>query len=277
MGLKFRKILGIRICAENIENVLEETRKYLKQFSNSHFQFSKNTLKPLVIFTPNPEIINYAQKDSTFKEIVNSAQINIPDGTGVVWALKKLYNIRIRAIPGVELMEKLCSQAAEKSYTIGLIGGKEGLAVSTAECLQILYPKLIIEVLGEPEVEVQNSEFRIQNSEGIKIETEKYFENLLKEIKRKNIDILFVAFGFPKQEYFINRIQNSEIRNLNKRPLVMMAVGGSFDYIAGRVPRAPLWLRERRLEWLYRLIREPGRIKRQIIGAKFFLQLLFGF
>src|SRR3989338_1464494 len=129
MGLKFRKILGIRICAENIENVLEETRKYLKQFSNSHFQFSKNTLKPLVIFTPNPEIINYAQKDSTFKEIVNSAQINIPDGTGVVWALKKLYNIRIRAIPGVELMEKLCSLAAEKSYTIGLIGGKEGLAV----------------------------------------------------------------------------------------------------------------------------------------------------
>jgi N-acetylglucosaminyldiphosphoundecaprenol N-acetyl-beta-D-mannosaminyltransferase len=89
-------------------------------------------------------------------------------------------------------------------------------------------------------------------------------------IQTKKIGILFVALGFPKQEFFINsleyRIQNSEYRN----PLVLMSVGGSFDYISGSIKRAPEWMQNMGLEWLYRLIKKPSRIGRQLKGARFF-------
>ena len=298
MGLKFKKLFGVHVSITNVDEVLDKTRKYL-EISNIHPPAggsisNKNSIKPLVIFTPNPEIIVYAQKDKAFNKIVNCAQIAIADGAGVAWALRKLYNIRIRAIPGVELMEKLCQEAAINGYRIGLIGGREGLAVETAECLLKSYPKLKIEVFDEPEIRIKNQEARSKNTKNINIlnsyfsildsekksvNTEKYFIYLTKEIVRLKIDILFVALGFPKQEYFINQLAGFQVSSppvggSGKRPLIMMGVGGSFEYIAGRIKRAPNWMRKRGLEWLFRLLREPWRMKRHIIGSKFFLKVL---
>jgi len=271
MGLKYQKILGVKISLLKMKNILEETRKYL---INNKIQITKNennSINPLIIFTPNPEIIIYAQKDPIYKKIVNSAQINIPDGIGISWALKRLFNIEITVIPGVDLMKKLCQTAEDNRFQIGLIGGSNGLAVETAECLKKTYTKLKIETLGEPEVRIGEEKDRLNI---LGNDTDEYFKILCGEINKKKIDMLFVALGFPKQEYFINKLKAASQKSKVKRPLVMMGVGGSFDYLAGRIPRAPEWMRERGFEWLFRLIHQPFRIKRQFLGAQFFLRVL---
>jgi len=271
MGLKYKKILGVKIDLVKTEKILEETRKYLKRTSKFNFQFSKKLIRPYIIFTPNPEIIIYAQKEPVFKEIVNSAQINIPDGIGISWALKRLFNIEITVIPGVDLMKKLCQTAEDNRFQIGLIGGSNGLAVETAECLKKTYTKLKIETLGEPEVRIGEEKDRLKI---LGNDTDEYFKILCGEINKKKIDMLFVALGFPKQEYFINKLKAASQKSKFKKPLVMMGVGGSFDYLVGRIPRAPEWMRERGFEWLFRLIHQPFRIKRQFFGAQFFLRVL---
>lgn len=316
MGLTTIKLLGINITTSPKQKVLEEVRKCLEKGKKRGIKSIKNAKKPFIIFTPNPEIINYAQKNSYFRQIVNSAQINIPDGQGVVWGAKKLFGESIDRISGTDFMLELVGLAAKKGARIGLIGGRGGVALETRECLQKKYPGLRIEVLGAPEIRIQNSSaswrIRIQNYEtevrkkiSNKIlnsklilnskfitlnlygnqdrETENYFKTLAREIINKNIDILFVALGFPKQEYFINKLVSSwfivhrseQTAKLTMNPLVMMAVGGAFDYISGRVSRAPKWMRERGLEWFYRLLKESWRVKRHIKGSVFFLKILF--
>src|SRR4030065_2232947 len=161
MGLNYKKILGVNITIDNEEKILEEIRKYLKTKNKEQRTENKNTINPFIICTPNPEIVIYAQKDSVFIEIVNTAQINIPDGKGIVWALKKIFDIKIKPIPGADLMQSLCQLAAGNTYTIGLIGGRGGLALETRKCLRKMYPKLKIEVLGEPEVEIKNNKLQI--------------------------------------------------------------------------------------------------------------------
>lgn len=271
MGLNSKEIIGVSITIDNETKVLEEVRKYLDKSKIRSASWRTKSIKPLVIFTPNPEIIVYAQKDPVFKRIVNSAQINIPDGAGVAFAFKKLYGITLRSIPGIDMMKNLCREAEEKGLTIGVIGGRGQLANVAAECLREAYPKLKIEVLGEPEIIISNFEFRILNMGN----TEKYFNELIRRINDKKIDILFVALGFPKQEYFINQLAGFQIGRFSERPLVMMGVGGSLDYISKSISRAPVWMRERGLEWLFRLLQQPWRIKRHIVGSEFFLQVLF--
>lgn len=283
MGLNYKKILDVKISIITMEKVLEETRKYLEKSKIQYPKSKKNNKKPFIIFTPNPEIITFAQKDEVFKQIVNSAQINIPDGAGVIWALNKINRLKIRPVTGADLMENLCEKAAVYGYRIGTIGASVDLAVDMAERLRKIYKKLKIVTLDDLTVKIINKNFMILDNNGKEFDKKKYFANLLDEIKKKKIDILFVALGFPKQEYFIENVKIQMSRSKTdqplaekyQRPLVMMGVGGSFDYLSGRISRAPLWMREKGLEWLYRLIKEPWRIKRQYRGSEFFLRVLF--
>lgn len=298
IGLSTKKILGVKITVSPKENILEEVRKYLKSFNIEHLTFNKKTVKPLIIYTPNPEIINYAQNDDKFKKIVNSAQITIPDGIGVVLAMKRLAGLSIERIAGADLMENLTNISAEKGARIGLIGGEAGVALDVLKCLQKKYPGLEAVVVGEPNIEVKevsgiryqvlgikemknnkkkipNTKYLILNTDGHNgLETEKYFQNLVNVIVQKKISLLFVALGFPKQEYFINSIRYQVLSIKYDKPLILMGVGGSFDYISGRVQRAPGWMRNAGLEWFYRLIREPRRLVRQIRGGEFFIKVL---
>ena len=277
-----KNILGIDFTINKKEDILEEIGKYLKLGTRDEGLGTRKWVKPLVIYTPNPEIVTFAQKNPVFKKIVNSAQINIPDGFGIVWAMKKIYGIEIDKITGVDFMQDLVKWASKNLVVTGLIGGRQRVALKTAECLRVKSPDIKIEVFHTPEIEIRQqitdnkqqgkTKWIIRDSNGRIIDNQKYFRNLLKEINRKAVDILFVALGFPKQEYFIDRIKNYESRIKNNKPLVLMAVGGAFDYISGRVPRAPAWMRKRGLEWLYRLIREPWRLPRQIKGVEFFCE-----
>ena len=249
---------------------------------------------PLLIFTPNPEIIEYAQTDPEFKNILNTAEINLPDGAGTVWAVNHSYQEKITRITGIEFMLDLCGLARKETIRIGLIGGKGEVALRTSECLQRIYPGLKANVFEAGEIKMSNittlpagRQFQIsklqpghaelvsassEDKSQIPNQVRDDIENIIHWIEEKKIGILFVALGFPKQEYFIENVkyQMSNVKSDKEKPLVLMAVGGSFDYISGRVKRAPVWMRNRGLEWLYRLIKEPLRIKRQLKGARFF-------
>ena len=185
------------------------------------------------IVTPNPEFLVTAQNDAEFKKILNNADLAIPDGVGL-----KLGGVK-NTIPGTDLMEKLVKLASEKSYTVGFLGGRDRVAEKTAGRLIGRYPGLKISFVQSEPVTATNG-----------------------------CDILFVAFGHPKQEYWI-------AQNLDKIPVkVAMGVGGAFDYISGKVPRAPFWVRNLRMEWLFRLIVQPWRIKRQILLLKYIWLLI---
>lgn len=188
------------------------------------------------IVTTNPEFIMTAQQDPIFKKILNGADLSIPDGIG----LKLTGKVKNR-ISGVDLMEKLVEKSVDWSSTVGFLGGRDGVAAKTAERLLQKYPDLKISFVSS---------------------------DLSTNYKLPATDLLFVAFGHPKQEKWI-------YQNLSKLPIkIAMGVGGSFDYISGKVPRAPQWLRDLGLEWLFRLIIQPWRIKRQLRLLKYILLLL---
>ena len=242
MGLNKTKILGISITTNPKDEILEEIQKYLKITKQQHNKTTKN----LIIVTPNPEQIVFAQRDNHFRDVLNQAGVAIPDGVGLVWASRFLGTSPIEnRISGVDFMEDLIRIAAKEGYSIGLIGGWHGVAVKALECLQKKYPRL---------------------SRGWAIEPEgKSIEEITQKIDQTNTRIVFVGLGAPKQEYFIEKVN---------APVVAMAVGGSFDIIAGRSPRAPFVLRTIGVEWLWRLIVEPWRWRRQLALFKF-LWLVF--
>lgn len=226
--MKTVRILGVDISQVAMEEVLEEVRKWLEKGVKKRF-----------VITPNPEILMLAQKDPELKKILNQADLAVADGVGVVWAAKFLGKPLKERVTGVDLMESLCKMAQKNGYTIGLIGGGPGVAVKTAECLRKKHPGLRI-VLAQ----------------------EEWPHKLLKSPKLL-IDLLFVAFGAPKQEKWISE-------NLPELPVkVAMGVGGAFDYLSGQIRRAPKWVQNLGLEWLYRLIRQPWRLRRQMILLKF--------
>lgn len=265
MNLQTRKILGVDVTVSSEQESLEEIRKYLTKSPNPKSEIRKNDVKPFVIFTPNPEIISYAQKDDNFIRTVNTAQINLPDGTGLVWAIKKLHGEVVERIPGIDFMGKLVNLAARESLTIGLIGGKAGLADATAECLRKNHPKLTGWAMDGPDLQITNHNLQISDQE---------IKRITKKIISEKTSILFVGFGFPKQEYFIDLIRRQLTIFNYQLPILLMAVGGSFDYISGRIPRAPKFIRNLGFEWLFRLIREPWRLSRQLNGAEFFWKIL---
>jgi N-acetylglucosaminyldiphosphoundecaprenol N-acetyl-beta-D-mannosaminyltransferase len=196
------------------------------------------------LVTINPEIIMLARNDKDYLKVLKSADLAVCDGIGVVWAGKmfgKKFNGRVH---GVDLVEKVCEFVAKRPIIVGFLGGYENVALKTAECLKKKYPEL--------RVSFANSNFEIRNS----------------KFEIPETDILFVAFGSPKQEKWI-------YENLYKLDVkVAIGVGGAFDFISGQVRRAPKWMRKIGLEWLFRLIIQPWRIKRQLALPKFAILVL---
>lgn len=190
------------------------------------------------VVTPNPEIVVYAQKDRKFAEILNKADLSIPDGIGLVWAGKILGGKIEERVTGVDLADEICKMAAKNAFTMGFLGGKSNVAVKAAKCQKEKYPglKVLFASPGDPAKPL---------------------------VEKDRIDILFVAYGFPKQEYWMAKWgQRSGVK-------VAIGVGGTLDYFAGRVTRTPKFLRNLGFEWLWRLIRQPWRLRRQLALVEF--------
>lgn len=219
-----RNILGIEMSDTTYDNVLE----YVATLT------PKQSVKTFIV-TPNPEMVVYSTKHSTFKELINKADIAVCDGSGLLIASYILNRPLSARVTGVDLMVRLCSLASDQAMSIGLLGGRDGVAERAAQCLRESFPCLKISYIQEEWTSTQ----------------------------KLSVDILFVAFGFPKQEEWI--AEHFPKIDVN----VAMGVGGAFDYISGHVTRAPFLLRYIGLEWLYRLMREPWRWKRQIALFEF--------
>jgi len=237
-------ILGVKIDNFSLIEVLNKILGFLS--STGQHQ----------IATVNPEFIMAAQRDDEFRNILNKCDLNVADGFGIALAARRLGQKLIQRVTGVDLMWEIIKIAEQTGKSVFLLGAKKGVAERTAYKIQERYPGITI--TGA------ESGFRSWH---------RHFsdEKLVEIVNRRQPDILFVAFGQVKQEKWI-------YHNLPKVPSVKLAmgVGGAFDYISGRVKRAPKWMRSIGLEWLYRLIRQPWRLPRILTAVvKFSFAVLF--
>ncbi|MCL4394156.1 MAG: WecB/TagA/CpsF family glycosyltransferase [Chloroflexi bacterium] len=192
------------------------------------------------IATVNPEFVVMAQTNADFKVVLNSTALNVPDGVGLMWASRRLGTPLCQRVTGQELVKRIAALAAELGWGVFFLGARQGIAERAAAALAARYPRLPVAgcFAGSPSVEEERGIVERVNASGARI--------------------LFVAYGPPKQELWIAR--NAERLSVS----VAMGVGGTFDTLAGVVPRAPQWMRDAGLEWTYRLLREPRRLKRQL-------------
>lgn len=188
--------------------------------------------KKTFVVTVNPEIVMLMRGDSDYEKAVMSADLRTVDGVGVLFAGKIFGKSFKERIHGADLTEELCREVAKQPITVGFLGGEGNVALKTAECLRRRFPDLKVA-------------FALQEMSSL-------------EFSKYSCDILFVAFGSPKQEKWIYE----NLSRLNVR--VVIGVGGTFDFISGKVKRAPVFVRKLGLEWLFRLVIQPWRIRRQV-------------
>lgn len=199
------------------------------------------------VCTVNPEFIMIAQNDAIFFAILQRAAICVPDGVGLLWASRLLGAPLPERVTGSDGVPYIARHAAERGWKLFFLGAAPGVAEKAAEILQARCPGLIVAGTygGSPSANEEDRIVQLVNDSGA--------------------DILFVAYGAPEQDKWI-------ARNLPRLQVSMaMGVGGSLDFIAGLVPRAPEWMRQRGLEWLYRLLRQPWRWRRMLRLPRFVL------
>ena len=198
------------------------------------------------VVTLNPEYVMLSRKKPELRSIINDSALSVPDGVGIVWASRLLKNPLKGRVTGTELLPEVCRLAARKCQSVFFLGGKPGVAQAAAARLQSRFPDLSIAGISS-------------NDPG-----PDWDPRTLEEINRSGARVLAVAYGCPKQDYWIdtNREELSTVR-------VAIGVGGAFDFISGEIPRAPGWVRRAGMEWLYRLWLEPSRLKRMLALPRF--------
>lgn len=229
-------ILGISFDNLTTAQVVKKVQEFISS-SKKHY-----------IVTPNPEFVVLAQSDNEFAKILNNADLVLPDGVGVVLASKLLNKPLSQRVTGADLVTEMLKKGEEEGYRFFFLGGRGDSAKKAREQVLKKYPKLEIGwYSGEP---YQGFDEKARN-----------------EIKRfassKWVDVLLVSYGQGKQERWIQR-------NLEKIPVKLaIGVGGVIDYLSGSSTRAPKIVREAGFEWLFRLLAEPWRWKRQLALPRF--------
>ncbi len=206
--------------------------------------------KPRQVVTVNPEFVMAAQRDAAFREVLLRANLSLPDGVGL------LLGARIRGTPlkervtGVDTVMRMAALAAARGYRLYLLGAAPGVAEEAARRLEATNPGLRVAgtYAGSPAPEEEDA--------------------IIARITAAAPDVLFVAYGAPKQDLWI-------ARNLHRLGVpVAMGVGGAFDFIAGRAKRAPLWMQRAGLEWLHRLVHQPWRWRRMLALPQFLVAVI---
>lgn len=242
----------VNICGVNIDNVtMEETINIVEGYLKEDI--------PRRIYTPNTEIVMEAKDKEELKNILNQGDLIIPDGIGLIYGSKIRKKPLKERVTGFDISIEMLKIADKNSYSLYLLGGKEGVAKDAAKNIKEKYPN--IRIVGYHNGYFKGSHVGIKDSEEEK--------EIINEIKDGKTDILFVGLGFPKQEAWINQY----IDELNVK--VAIGNGGTMDILSGNAERAPEIYQKLGLEWLYRLIKEPSRIKRQILLPKFIFYVLF--
>ena len=188
------------------------------------------------VVTPNPEFILTAKKNAAFRDVLNAADLSLPDGIGVIYAAKLLGRPLKGRAPGVDFAQGLLKNISQSGKKLFLLGAKHGVAEQAAENLCKSYPNL--------------------NVCGV---NDGYFQDdgpVIKKIKASEADVVFVCLGAPKQEFWMAK------NGPETGATLLVGLGGCLDVFAGNVQRAPEGWQKAGLEWLYRLIKEPSRFGR---------------
>lgn len=229
------QILGVQVNTENYDQLIPKV-----------FRNIEDKKKSLVVAI-NPEKLMKAKEDPELKALLNRAEFQIPDGIGVIIA-SKLQKGTIRSrVTGVDMMDRVVREAARTGHAIFLYGANPGVADKAAQQLQQTYPDLIV----------------AGTQDGYEPDTDKVIDI----INKAQPSILFVAMGSPKQEQWIEQHRDK------LHPTLYQGVGGSFDVLAGNVKRAPAVFQRFGAEWLYRLLKEPSRLQRQMNLPKFLFEV----
>lgn len=206
---------------------------------------------PRQVVTANLDFLRLCSRDRSFQDIVNTSDMVVPDGMPLVWASRKLSDPLPERVAGVDLVSECARLSAAHGYRLFLLGAAPGVADAAASVLRARYPGVNVVGTYSPE-----SLTPAADRETVEI------------VKAARPDILLVAFGAPKQEKWIDTDGRSS------RAPVQIGVGGSFDYLTGRVRRAPEWMRKAGLEWLFRLAVQPWRLRRMLVLPVFAFNVL---
>ena len=202
------------------------------------------------VVTINPEMFEYSSKDNDFANIVKEAEMVIPDGVGVKIALK-INGHSVARIPGIDFAKRLLEEAAVNNIPVAIIGAKEEIITKAIENLQA-------EISGLNIVYYHNG----------------YFDNdeeIYGELNNKSPKLILVAMGSPRQEKFIYNAKRV------LKPALMVGIGGSLDVWSGTIKRAPKIFQIMGLEWLYRTITQPSRLKRVFPTLPLFIIKAFNY
>jgi N-acetylglucosaminyldiphosphoundecaprenol N-acetyl-beta-D-mannosaminyltransferase len=202
--------------------------------------------RPHQIVTVNVDFLRLARGDVAFRETISAADLAVPDGVPVLWLARLCGEQLLERVTGIDLLHLGAALAAERGYRLFLLGAEPGVAEAAAWVLEGSYPGLrIAGTLAPP----------------YKPLTEQEEASIVARVRAARADMLFVALGAPRQDLWIRR----HMADLGVP--VSVGVGGAFDLVAGRIPRAPAWIQRLGLEWVYRLKQEPARLwRRYLLG-----------
>lgn len=234
-------VLGVSISKVTMEEATSKVREFVHSDT-----FHK-------IYTPNPEIVMLAKTDSTFHQILEEADLVVPDGIGVVIAskLKKGEKLPER-VAGYDLVQNTMKEAVKEGYKYYFFGSKPGISEEAAVKMREAYPG--IQIVG-----THNGYFKPEDE-----------KEIIADINASGANILLVALGAPRQEKWIEAN-----KHLMPNIRVAIGVGGSLDVMSGNVKRAPIAFQKLGLEWFYRLLKEPTRFKRMLVLPKFLIKVIF--
>ncbi len=207
--------------------------------------------------TVNPEFVMTARWDDEFRNVLASTALNVPDGAGVVWAARRRGVALRQRVAGVDLMLELCGLASRYGWRVFFLGAQPGVAERAAATIVLTFPgvKVVGTYAGSPRREDELP--------------------IVERIRAARPHLLFVAYGAPEQDKWLARnlpllaSGPASFGEGSGHGVVGMGVGGAFDFVAGVQKRAPDWMQRANLEWLYRLLRQPWRWKRQTALIRF--------
>lgn len=234
------EILDIWVDAVGMAQALERIDAFVAEGRGVH-----------TVFASNPEKNFSVPRDPLLYDMFRNADLLIPDGIGMVMALRLLHGVRAERVPGCELMQKVCGLAEKKGYGVYLYGAKEEVSLKAAGTLMQKYPKL--RIVG------RSNGYVPQEDMGV----------LVDKINESGAQILFLALGSPLQEKWI-AAHSSQLANVR----VCQGIGGTLDVLSGNVRRAPGVFCKTGTEWLYRLLAEPRRMRRQRVLPVFAYRIL---
>jgi len=234
------KILNIWVDPVDRKEAIQQVKHFLVKGTRPH-----------AIIAANPEKNFSVPKDAVLYDTFKNASLLLPDGMGVVMAARILYGVNLERLPGSEFIYDICNIAVEENYKVFIYGAIEDVNKKAVEELKRRYPDL--KIAGRANGYVKESDM----------------PDLINHINASKAEILFLALGSPKQERWYATYKN-QLQHIK----VVQGVGGTLDTIAGTVKRAPQVWCKLQLEWLYRLIMEPKRIKRQKVLPIFAVMVL---